>query len=311
MQHNDTPLHMINERLQCIWEAYGLGSIQTITWPARGSINYYLIVNNAYVIRFDITGKIVSRFQSEALAYRYLCDSGVPVPEVVALDRSKELIPYEYLITTRLEGTPVIDSWSSLSAQQREQVACEAGRYLAVIHSHTFDRFGKLRDLASGGFICWYDYSADYFHRYARQALDLGIIDISLRDRMQEILDQYRPLWDAVTKGSLVHSDYHFENILQHKGAVSGIIDFEWSYPGDPTIDLVVEDLWEQMCPGSKPFVYAGYTSLSQLDPNHDLKMALYKLYTYLEFLVDSKRRADETEFNKMYAKLQAALQAL
>src|SRR5579864_2328238 len=119
-----------------------LSSIQTTTRPARGSINYCLIVNNAYVIRFDITGKTVSRFQSKALAYQNLCDSGLPVPEVVAFDRSKELVPYEYLITTRLEGTPVIDSWSGLSAQERERVACEAGRYLAVIHSHTFDRFG-------------------------------------------------------------------------------------------------------------------------------------------------------------------------
>ncbi len=119
MQHNDTPLHMINERLQCIWEAYGLGSIQTITRLATGSINYCLIVNNAYVIPFDITGKIESRFQSEALAYHYLRDSGVPVPQVVALDQSKELVPYEYLITTRLYGTPVIDGWSSLSARER------------------------------------------------------------------------------------------------------------------------------------------------------------------------------------------------
>jgi aminoglycoside phosphotransferase (APT) family kinase protein len=311
MPHNATPLHIINEQLQRTWETHGLGSIRTITRPARGSINYCLVVNDAYVIRFDISGKIVSRFQSEALAYHYLRDSGVPVPQVVALDQSRELLPYEYLISTRLEGTPVIDSWSGLSVQERERIAYEAGRYLAVIHSHRFDRFGKLRDLASGGFACWHDYSADYFHRYARQALDLGNIDTSLRDRMQAILERYRPLWDAVTKGSLVHSDYHFENILQHNGAVSGIIDFEWAYSGDPTIDLVAEDLWEQMCPGSKPFVYAGYTGLRQLDPNHDLKMALYKLYTYLEFLVDSKRRADEAEFQQVYAKLQAALQGL
>jgi aminoglycoside phosphotransferase (APT) family kinase protein len=178
MQHNDTPFHMFNERLPLIWEAHGLGSIRTITWPARGSINYCLIVNNAYVIRFDITGKTVSRFQSEALAYHHLCASGVPVPRVVALDQSKELVPYEYLITTRLEGTPVIDGWSDLSVQERERIAYEAGRYLAVIYSHTFDRFG-------------------------------------------------------------------------------------------------------------------------------------YKLYNYLEFLVDSKRRADETQFHQMYAKLHAALQAL
>ncbi len=107
MQPNDTSLlHIINERLQRIWEAHGLGSILSITRPAGGSINYCLIVNNAYAIRFDITGKIVSRFQSEALAYRYLCDSGVPVPEVVALDRSK----VGFLSTDTIETTDTTDT---------------------------------------------------------------------------------------------------------------------------------------------------------------------------------------------------------
>lgn len=206
-------------------------------------MNYALVVNDAYVIRFDITGKIPLRFQSEVLAYEYLQTSEVPVPEVIALDQSKQLVPYEYLITSKLEGTSVIDSWNSLSAKEQERIAYEAGTYLALIHSYTLERFGKLRDLPNGGFTYWYDYCADYFHRYANQALAMNIIDPSLRDRMQAVLEKYRPLLDTVRKGYLLHSDYHFENILQRKGVVSGIIDFEWAYAGDADVDFVVEDV--------------------------------------------------------------------
>lgn len=273
-------------------------------------MNYALVVNDAYVIRFDITGKIPLRFQSEVLAYEYLQTSEVPVPEVIALDQSKQLVPYEYLITSKLEGTSVIDSWNSLSAKEQERIAYEAGTYLALIHSYTFERFGKLRDLPNGGFTYWYDYCADYFHRYANQALAMNIIDPSLRDRMQAVLEKYRPLLDTVRKGYLLHSDYHFENILQRKGVVSGIIDFEWAYAGDADVDFVVEDVCEQMCPGSTPHMYAGYASVRPLDAHHDLKMAFYKLYMYLEFVVSSKQYEDEASFQRTYARLVEDLEA-
>jgi aminoglycoside phosphotransferase (APT) family kinase protein len=207
MLENNTAYLRINEQLPRIWESHRLGSIHSITRPSRGGMNYALIVNDAYVIRFDITGKIPLRFQSEVLAYQYLQKSEVPVPEVIALDQSKQLVPYEYLITSKLAGTSVIDSWNGLSAQARERVAYEAGRYLAMIHSHTFERFGKLRDLPNGGFTCWYDYCADYFHRYANQALAMNIIDTSLRDRMQAVLEKYRPLLDMVKSGSFSRLD--------------------------------------------------------------------------------------------------------
>ena len=302
---------MIDEQLPRIWQAHNLGNIQTIIHPKGGSINYCLMVNDAYVIRFDTTGKFPLRFQSEALAYRYLHNSGVPVPDVIVFDPSKELVPYEYLITTKLQGAPIIDSWNDLSESVQKQLAHEAGRYLALIHTHTFERFGKLRDLANGGFTYWYDYCADYFHRYAQLALDLNAIDTVLYDRLQAVLDAYRPLLDAVTKGSLLHSDYHFENILQHHGTISGIIDFEWAYSGDSCVDLVVDDVWERMCPGSKPFVYAGYSSITPLDANSTLKTLLYKLYSYLETLVSSIQRGDKQQFAEVDGKIQSALQVL
>jgi aminoglycoside phosphotransferase (APT) family kinase protein len=271
-----------------------LGSVLTVERPERGIINHTLVVNGEYVIRFDmLITKGKSRFESEARAYAALIDSPVPVPRVSALDHSKLIVPYDYLVTTKLPGRPVADAWASLTDQQRVKVAYWSGKYLAVIHNHTFEGFGKLRDLEKGGFSIWFDYMHDYFQRYASQALDLGALNIATVERVDAALARHRSLLESVKVASLVHSDYHLENVLTADGQISGIIDFEWAFAGDPVADFVVEDKWDEMCPGSVPFVYRGYLSERELDPDHEAKVALYKMVGHVESIVDTMRAGD------------------
>lgn len=286
-------MHNGNERaaLQRIWDAHGLGAVRHIARPARGSINQAMIVNDALVIRFDVLGKVAGRFASEAAAYTTLRASPVPVPEVVVLDLTRTLSPHDFLIATKLPGTPVIDSWPDLSPAQRERVATQAGEYLALIHDHAaYDRFGHLRDLPGGGFASWHDFLSDYFMRYAAQALGTGALDEVTLQAVAAVLRAHQSLTNRVRHGALLHSDYHWENLLQQNGTITGIIDFEWAYSGDPTADFIVDDKWETMCPGSAACVLAGYTSVRALDPDHARKSMLYKLVLDVETCVDCAR---------------------
>jgi aminoglycoside phosphotransferase (APT) family kinase protein len=209
------------------------------------------------------------------------------------LDQSKRIVPYDYLVTSKLPGSTVVDAWPNLTEQQRENIAYWSGKYLAMIHSHSCTGFGKLRDLVQGGFPGWFEYLHDYFRRYARQGLDLGAPDMSTVERVEVALAKYRPLLAGVRTASLVHSDYHFENILTAGGKVSGIIDFEWAFAGDPALDFVVEDKWDKMCPGSAPLLYKGYLSERDLNPDHGLKVGIYKMVGHVESIVDSARAGD------------------
>src|SRR5688572_23677735 len=136
------------EHLQQIWDRCNLGDIHHVTSPERGVINLCRIVNDRHVIRFDtLDYEQVDRFQSEALAYERLHGTEVPVPDVIRVDASKSLVPYRYIILTKLNGTTVSDSWRQLSDSQQGQVAYAVGRCLAVIHEQLFEGFGMLFNL--------------------------------------------------------------------------------------------------------------------------------------------------------------------
>src|SRR5690606_31529901 len=140
-----TEMLLSYDTLQRIWQAHGLGAVQTIEPAKRGMNNRATVVNDAYVIRFDLLDLPgVCRYVCEKLAYERLRANGIPTPEVVALDVTKSLVPYHYLILTKSEGRPLIDDWASFTPAQRSEAGRAAGRYLAQMHEITFDAFGKI-----------------------------------------------------------------------------------------------------------------------------------------------------------------------
>ena len=277
-----------------IWQAHDLGTIRHVERPARGSVNTCLIVNDTLVARFatnDIKGS--GRFAGEARAYQLLAGAGLPVPQVVALDQSHTLVPYDYLISTRLPGTPIIDLWPDLTAAEQAGLAYEAGQALARIHGVRVRGFGNLYAGEAGRFERWPDYVRDYLTRYTALARDLGVIDAAFEARLFTAYARVEPQLAAVTQAALLHSDYQFENLLGEGAALTGVLDFEWALAGDPVWDLIVEDKWGVMCPGSHRHVMAGYEALRPLDPHHGPRLDLYKLLMHLESAVDAARSAD------------------
>src|SRR3954451_20595603 len=102
-----------------IWAARGLGAVRTVTRCGRGSINPCFIVNDAVVIRFNtVIIKGATRFRNEERAYMALRGNGVPVPEVIAVDLSRSIAPYDFIVTSKVPGAPVIDTWADLSAAE-------------------------------------------------------------------------------------------------------------------------------------------------------------------------------------------------
>lgn len=294
--------------LQRIFDAHRLGQVKTVEWVGLGRNNPALIVNDALVLRFDgIINEGVSRFHGEARAYTALNAAGVPAPRVLLVDDSAALVPQHYLIMTKIEGTPLIQAWPTLNPAQREGAAHQAGELLAKMHGITFEEFGKLYGTARI-FGTWRAYLEDYFNRYTREAADEHLIAPDTIKRMEATMARHAPLLDSVTTPRLVHWDYHFENLLYKHGAITGVLDFEWSLAGDPAHDFNRRDQWESDCPGSRAPLYAGYASLRPLEADHDARVALYQMLWYVDCVVDA---ADDAEANEFREKLTAVLDRL
>lgn len=299
--------------LQRIWDKHLLGEIRAIATPERGVINACRIVNDAYVIRFDTLDYAdLIRYKGERIAYELLRGSGVPVPDVIALDSTKTLAPYCYLILTKLDGTPIIDAWHELSLEERGRVARAAGKCLALIHECRFDGFGVVKTAKMGNLPRWYDYVRETLDGDTEEAIALGLIDKGMAEKLKVILTAHRSVLEIGTRGRLVHGDYQFENLLQRDADLTGVIDFEWMRSGDPAWDFRLEDLWEDTCPGSRTLVYEGYANCRMLTEDHNLRVQLYKMLLYLnDLLFYGDDQPDPVAYRRSQERLGAVARAL
>lgn len=188
------------ETLQAICTAHGLGKIESLVQPAQGNINRCLMVNDAYVLRFDILDwGGANRYRGEKWAYEILTQSDVPVSKVLALDTSKRLVPYDYLILTKMPGQTISTSAADLPLATRYAIGYSAGQHLATIHSHIFDQFGLLYNILAGKpQPDWPAYVRDFFRYYMGQVQALSILSADVLARIDDLLIRLHPLLAAV-----------------------------------------------------------------------------------------------------------------
>lgn len=288
------------EILQMIWNAHGLGKIDQSFKPPQGNINQCWIVNDTHVIRFDVLDwGGINRYAGEKQACELLRGSDVPVPDVLALDVSKQFVPYDYLILTKMPGKTVDDSVADLTVAARKQIAYTAGEYLATLHGFALDSFGLLYEIAAGvNKPDWAGYVADFYADYGRQARQMGVLSAETLARVQRAEAKMQPLFAAVRQGHFVHGDYHFSNLLQQDGRISGVIDFDWAMSGDPSWDFRIDDHLDSEVPGTRAFFYAGYTSRRPLPDHHWERVSFYRVGLYMDYLVTYSPQ-DETEVDQ------------
>lgn len=301
------------DRLSGLCTRYDLGAIKTLTQASRGMNNRIFIVNDQYAIRFDgLAGITESRFAAEKIAYDALTDIGVPVPRVIVVDSSHDFASGDVMIMTKVRGAAVIDTWHLLTADQQRHLSYQFGQALAQMHSVTFEKFGRLRKLATKPQDRWIDYVISFYDQYMIPALEKRLLPADLLERLPAIMTRYRPMLDSVMTAHLVHMDAHPENVLQENGELTGIVDFEWALSGDPSSDFQVQDQWAEFCPGSLDLIYEGYLSLRTLPPDHDQRAALYWLLRNLDSAVESKLDGDSgQDYQQAEAKLRQALAIL
>ena len=282
-----------------VWEAHGLGEFRGAVAAVSGVRNESYIVNGDLVARFNTLDPQFAKFRNEQIAYELLSGSGLPVPKVVLLDESRSVVPYDVIVVTRLPGVNVTESWRDLGQSQLNELMQEAGRCLAQLHGVTFSAFGKLSALDNQPFRSWPEYFNDYAQRYIVAASSKSLIDAALFSRLEAVLDDASDVLDGVTTGVLVHSDFHYENLLQTDGRLSGVLDFEWALSGDPSYDFITADWRDAVIPEFESTFQAGYVTVRGFDDLHQSRLMIYQLFFRLEDAVDHARQADRqgTEF--------------
>ena len=299
-------------RLSDISSAYGLGDVETVSMPDGGMVNLCFCVNDKYIIRFNTRDVDTPKFRREKFAYDLLQKSSVPIPDVIALDESKTIVPYDFLILEKLPGKNVDEYFKEINSGTLAKVAFNAGEVMAEIHSVECDHFGELYDDSSRAPESWGKYLEEQNEKMFRESSNLGIIGRDEQSRFTKGFAAIRNVLDEVTAPRLVHGDYSFSNVLYSGNKITGVFVFEWCLAGDTDWDIhrTLSYCNEYYAGTANPFM-DGYKKYNKLSESYPVKSKLYNCMWMLELSIIGKKFWSEKDYNRCRNRLLRSIKDL
>jgi hygromycin-B 7''-O-kinase len=185
----------------------------------------------AYILRVNPRPRS-TRLQHEAAL---LCElpAEVRAPQPIAAGSA----PWgEWMVTTRLPGQELSRAWTRLRPHERKRSVTELAGALRSLHGTVAPLHLPPVDVAD----CPHALPVRRLLGLIAGAGELPEVD---RRVMEAVADRLVEKADALDldNNTLVHGDLHMENVLAGpEGEVTGVLDFEWSRPGPPDLDLDV-----------------------------------------------------------------------
>lgn len=183
-----------------------------------------------------VSGALTSRLAREAELARHLPPE-VGYPPVVAHGSG---VGNDWLIVDRVPGTPLAHQWPDLDASARRRAVTGLARRLRALHAvptpsglPPVERCPQLLDPTLADPVAPVRAALD-------QARGIEQVPAGLVADLDDLLTAAAPALGRFDGATLVHGDLTFENLLWHDGALTAVLDLEWSRGGPPDLDLDV-----------------------------------------------------------------------
>jgi len=222
-----------------------------------------------------------------------LSRTSVPAPRIYLYDGSRMILPRDYIIMEKKEGLPLDEIWSSLSEKRKAEVLRQLGRYTAELHSIRGRLFGYTRTLAvmepqdswRRAFVIMLDKILADCRRVG------GFSEKEANILMATFLQNEKYLEKEISP-SFLHLDIWQQNILvDARGRITGILDFDRAAWGDPELEFAVLDI----CGLSQRPFFEGYGAFRPGDEPAIRRNALYIIFEFLKYVFTNRtRRASE-----------------
>ncbi len=250
------------------------GASYTQTSDGLYNTSYYLKRNNErYVLRVapgDSVPKLfyeIDMMRSEPEIHRLVRKhTGVPVPEVICYDFSREIIDTDWMILQFMPGTPGYFNDEDL------------GRYTREIHEIQGEIPGYPERAAETG-EHWPDLFIKYAELIFRDCLNVEVISRGEYDWFTEIYRKHKDSFKQITP-SLLHLDLWSQNILTLDGRITAILDFDRGLYGDPELEFAVNDANGLSTEG----FFRGYGKERPYDRDAQIRQKLYIVYELIKY---------------------------
>ena len=233
--------------------------------------------------------------KTEIAVCRMLTAAGVPSPEILYADDTRRRIPSDYFFMTRIPGILWKDADPEKLLRCRDRLMHQLGSIHSRIHSITGSWFGYIKEDPRFQFDSWSKAFAAMIGDVCRDGMADGH---SLPyGEILATVDRHKAYLDEVTEPRLVDFDMWAGNVLlteQEDGYhISGIIDLERSFFGDPYADFVSSVMIFDDVRMEEAFLQGYIGDLAFLD-SALIRMDLYRLYLTIIMYVETYRYEDD-----------------
>jgi aminoglycoside phosphotransferase (APT) family kinase protein len=239
-----------------------------------------------YVVRVNPTpGTHRLGYEHELSAY---LPDAVRYPTVVAYGEHPMA---EWLVTERVPGVVLSRAWPKLTEASRRDAVFQLAAALRSLHEMPgpIGPNGPIRApfLERDSLECPHQLPASRVLTLLGRASRMRHGDGGLLRAAGELVRRTASAFDENDpEPGLVHGDAHFENIMWDDGAISAVLDFEWSRPGPPDIDL---DMVLRFCADPSLHVAADYVHLA--NARDYLQVPLWFKTAYPELFAHARLR--------------------
>ncbi|UJR16738.1 hypothetical protein I4U23_003638 [Adineta vaga] len=218
---------------------------------------YHIRISNGEQYILKVTNPLwkLLKTRNEAIVLDFLHTyTSIPVPKVISYSCTNDLIGYEYILMTYIQGIPLSDIYNSLSFEERkpyllqlvkiytdminiditsvdvnklgcfEKIASKNGKFEAVLCPNVDSQLGPYENI--------YDYSCDYIQfrlpemaksKYSHYVSKFEAIIKLLREEQKKMIFDERVV--------LTHTDIAPKNIIidPKTQTIQALIDWEWS----------------------------------------------------------------------------------
>ncbi|MET0132253.1 MAG: aminoglycoside phosphotransferase family protein [Kibdelosporangium sp.] len=223
--------------------------------------------------------------RTEALFYQ-AAQGKIPVPRPVHAGRAGD---HEFLLMTELPG----ENWVTSPPADRDRLRHELGTHVAALHEITGDCFGYPQNEPAP------TWRAAFTGMLADILGDARHYQVQLPE-IRDLMAANEHLLDTVETPVLVHFDLWDGNILRHEGRISGIVDGERAFWGDPIAELASLSIFGDIR-RDQAFL-DGYGGVD-FDDGTRRRLAMYRGYLFMIMITETAPRGYEgAEHEKIMA---------
>lgn len=178
---------------------------------------------------------------AEARATKLCSLQGIPVPQIVVVDESLEIVDRPYMLSLYIPAR----SLHQIKIPEPEKANCyaDAGRAIRMMHSITGSCFGRLaHQIDQNGFATWGEAILYELQESKRIAESVNLFPQAIISKIEELFISYVDVLNQINIPYLAHGDLWSGNILASydngKCHFKAVIDMDHAIWGDPEFDF-------------------------------------------------------------------------